>query len=74
MGMARNCLEYTVRATGDGHTQDNVIQLFEGRHEPAISPDGIQAPQEDRPDRGEGDQNVFASSGVQVGFPAAMGG
>lgn len=66
-GVARHCPKCAIRTTGDNTKQDNVIELFEDRLEPAVSRYGIEAPQEERPDRGVGDQNAFAGSRVQRG-------
>ena len=69
VGMAWDCLECAIRTAGDDPKQDKIIELLEVRREPASPRDGIEAPQEQRPDRGVGDQNTDADSLVQRGFP-----
>ena len=71
-------LPFTVCAisdtAGDDPKQDKVIELSEGWREPAISRDGIEAPQEQRPDRGVGYCCGFACSTRVADDVGAAGG
>ncbi len=58
-----------ITACDDCDGRHDHIECSAGRQECAIAAEPIQTPHQERSDRGVSNQNTFAGSCVQVGFP-----